>query len=167
MPSPAQMPVYGNYYAHDPSRMIKFGSRYYLYRTDQGISINWTTDLRNWFNGGRVFPGSPSAWTTNAVPGFTGFFWAPDILLVNDTYYLYYAVSTFGSQVSAIGLATTTNLDTGPWIDQGPVIQSTAGSLYNCIDPCPLLDTNGTMWLSFGSFWQGIFILQHSHPTGI
>ncbi len=168
-PCLAQMPVYGDYYAHDPSTMIKFGNRYYIYRTSPGIMGKYSTDLRNWAYSGQVFPNGPPAWTSNAVPGFTASssIWAPDIVLVNDTYYLYYSVSTFGSQVSAIGLVTTTNLDTGPWTDQGPVIQSSVGSLYNCIDPCPLLDTNGTMWLSFGSFWNGIFLIQLDPATGM
>jgi hypothetical protein len=101
------------------------------------------------------------------LPGFTGGFWAPDVILLNGTYYLYYAVSTFGSQVSAIGLVTTTNLATGPWTDQGPVIQSTNETAYNCIDPCPLVDTNGTMWLSFGSYWDGIYLMQLNPATGM
>src|SRR5262249_20866582 len=42
----AQMPVYGDYYAHDPSRLIKQGSTYYLYRTSQGIMSKYSTDLR-------------------------------------------------------------------------------------------------------------------------
>src|SRR5258708_1002869 len=134
-PCLGQLPVYGDYYAHDPSRMIKQENTYFVYRTSQGIMSKYSTDLRNWTYGGRVFPGNAPSWTTNAVPGFTlsGSLWAPDIVLLNGTNYLYYSVSTFGSQVSAIGLVTTTNLATGPWTDQGPVIQSTTGDLYNCI----------------------------------
>lgn len=162
----AQMPVYGDYYAHDPSRITKQGNTYYLYRTSQGIMEKTSTDLRNWTYGGRVFPGNPPSWTTNAVPGFTGDFWAPDIIYHNGVYYLYYAVSSFASQVSAIGLATTANLATGPWTDQGAVIQSTYGDPYNCIDPCPLVDTNGTMWLTFGSYWNGIYLMQLDPTTG-
>jgi hypothetical protein len=161
-----QMPVYGDYYAHDPSRLIKQGNTYYLYRTSQGIMSKYSTDLRNWTYGGQVFSAGPPAWTSNAVPGFTGFFWAPDIVLLNGVYYLYYAVSGFGVQISAIGLATTTNLASGNWVDQGSVIQSTTGDPYNCIDPCPLVDTNGTMWLTFGSYWNGIYLTQLDPATG-
>jgi arabinan endo-1,5-alpha-L-arabinosidase len=164
--SRAQMPVYGDYYAHDPSRIIKQGNSYYVYRTSQGIMGKTSTDLRNWTYSGQVFPGNPPAWTTNAVPGFAGFFWAPDVVLLNGTYYLYYAVSGFGYNVSAIGLVTTTNLATGPWTDQGPVIQSNTSNNYNCIDPCPLVDTNGTMWMTFGSYWNGIYLLQLDPATG-
>lgn len=161
----APFPVYGDYYAHDPSRMIKQGNTYYLFRTSQGIMGKTSTDLRNWTYSGQIFPGNPPAWTTNAVPGFTGFFWAPDVVYLNGVYYLYYAVSTFGSQISAIGLATATNLS-GPWTDQGAVIQSTIGDVYNCIDPCPLIDTNGTVWMTFGSYWNGIYLMQLDPATG-
>jgi hypothetical protein len=161
-----QLPVLGDYFAHDPSRIIKENGTYYVYRTSQGIMAKYSTDLRNWTYGGQVFPGAPPSWTTNAVPGFTGFFWAPDVVLVNSNYFMYYAVSSFGSQVSAIGLVTTTNLATGPWVDQGPVIQSVNGNSFNAIDPCPLVDTNGTMWMTFGSFWNGIYLIQLDPATG-
>ena len=162
----AQLPVYGDYDAHDPSRITKQGNAYYVFRTSQGIMGKTSTDLRNWTYSGQVFPGKPPAWTTNAVPGFTGDFWAPDVIQLAGTYYLYYAVSTFGSQVSAIGLVTTTNLGTGPWVDQGAVIQSTSGNAYNCIDPCPLMDANGALWLTFGSYWDGIYLMQLNPATG-
>jgi hypothetical protein len=162
----AQMPVLGDTYAHDPSRITKQGDTYYVFYTSQGIVEKASTDLRNWTDISQVFPGSPPAWTTSAVPGFTGDFWAPDVIYLNGIYYLYYAVSTFGSQVSAIGLVTTTNLATGLWTDQGAIILSTNGTAYNCIDPCPLVDSNGTMWLTFGSYWNGIYLMQLNPATG-
>ena len=162
----AQLPVLGDYFAHDPSTMIKSGNRYYIYRTSQGIMAKYSTDLRNWTYGGQIFPSGPPSWTSNSVPGFTGFFWAPDIVSLNGTYYLYYAVSGFGFQVSSIGLVTCTNLSTGNWTDQGEVIHSTTGNAYNCIDPSILVDTNGTMWMSFGSYWNGIYLMQLDPATG-
>ncbi len=162
----AQMPVFGDYYAHDPSRMIKQGNTYYIFRTSQGIMGKTSTDLRNWTYSGQVFPGNPPSWTTSAVPGFTGDFWAPDVVYLNGIYCMYYAVSTFGQNTSAIGLVTTTNLATGPWTDQGAVIQSTSANNYNAIDPCPLIDTNGTMWMTFGSYWNGIYLMQLDPATG-
>ena len=159
------MPIWGDYMAHDPSRMIKQGNTYYLYRTSQGIMGKTSTDLRTGLTAERSFP-APASVDHQRRPGFHGDFWAPDIIYLNGVYYLYYAVSSFGSQVSAIGLVTTTNLATGPWTDQGPVIQSTSGSPYNTIDPCPLIDTNGSMWMSFGSYWNGIYLVQLDPTTG-
>ena len=105
------------------------------------------------------------------MPGFTGNFWAPDVIYFNGQYHLYYAVSTFGSQVSAIGLATNPTLDPNDpsyqWTDQGPVIQSTTGNSYNCIDPSVLFDASSNLWMSFGSFWNGIYLVQLDAATGL
>jgi arabinan endo-1,5-alpha-L-arabinosidase len=171
----AQMPVYGDYYAHDPSTMIKNGTNYFIYADGQGISGQTTSDLRNWTAVSPIFPGSPPAWTTNAVPGFNGYFWAPDIAYFNGRYNLYYACSDWGTINSAIGLVTSPSLTSPVWTDQGKVIQSNPNfatnattdlTAYNCIDPSIMLDANGTVWLSFGSYSDGILIMQLDPTTG-
>lgn len=49
---------------------------------------------------------------------------------------MYYAVSTFGSQNSAIGVATSSTMEVGSWTDHGATgVASSAGKLYNAIDP--------------------------------
>jgi hypothetical protein len=160
----------GNLGVHDPSTMIECNGRYYIFSTGQGISVKSSADRIYWLTGPRVFS-SPPAWTTSAVPGFNGNFWAPDIIYFNGLYHLYYAVSTFGSQVSAIGLVTNPTLDpTDPgyqWTDQGPVIESSNGGAYNCIDPSLLFDESGDLWMSFGSFWNGIYMVRLDNSTGL
>ncbi len=120
--------------------------------------------------GRAVFTNVP-AWTTAAVPGFTGIFWAPDVLFFNGQYHLYYAVSTFGSQVSAIGLVTNPTLDPSDpsysWTDHGQVIASTNGSAYNTIDPSFSWDNSGNLWMAFGSYWSGIYLVQLDPVTGL
>jgi len=53
--------------------------------------------------------------------------------LLNGRYLLYYAVSTFGSQVSAIGLATNVTLNPSDpnyqWSDQGIVVQTSSRTI--------------------------------------
>src|SRR5438067_211642 len=83
--------------AHDPSSIAKDGSRYYYFATGPGIVSRSSADKIAWSGGPSVFS-TPPAWTTQAVPGFTNIFWAPDVVYRNNQYYLYYAVSTFGSQ---------------------------------------------------------------------
>ena len=170
----AQLPVYGASGAHDPSTMIKDGTSYFIYSDGQGIGGQTTTDLRNWIYSSPVFTNLP-AWTTNAVTNFTGYFWAPDIAYFNGRYNLYYACSQWGTINSAIGLVTSPSLVSPVWTDRGKVIQSNAGSqittntdltAYNCIDPSILVDTNGTVWLSFGSYSDGILIMQLDPSTG-
>jgi hypothetical protein len=168
-------PFYGNYYLHDPGTMIKDGNKYFIYGDGQGISGITTADLRNWGAVNPVFPGAPPEWTTNAVPGFGGYFWAPDIAYFNGRYNLYYACSIFGTINSAIGLVTSPSLTSPVWTDQGKVIQSNPNfatnattdlTAYNCIDPSIMEDTNGTVWMSFGSYSDGILIMQLDPSTG-
>ncbi len=160
----------GHLGAHDPSTVVKCKDRYYLFATGSGITSRSSADKIFWSAGPKVFANVP-AWTTNAVPGFTGTFWAPDVLYVSNRYCLYYSVSTFGSQISAIGLVTNPTLDpTDPnylWTDQGPVITSTNGLAYNTIDPCLSWDASGKLWLCFGSYWNGIYITQLDPATGL
>jgi Glycosyl hydrolases family 43/Concanavalin A-like lectin/glucanases superfamily len=166
-------PMYGNYYLHDPGTMIKDGTHYFIYGDGQGISGISSTDLRNWGAVNPVFPGAPPPWTTNAVIGFTGYFWAPDIAYFNGRYNLYYACSSWGTINSAIGLVTSPSLTSPVWTDQGKVIESNYPSTpntdltaYNCIDPSILVDINGTVWMSFGSYSDGILIMQLDPSTG-
>jgi hypothetical protein len=168
----AQIPVTGAISAHDPSPMIECNGRYYIYTTGQDIPCKSSADRTNWTAEPPVFTSaSIPAWTTKAVPGADGDFWAPDVVFMNGAYYLYYSISTFGSQISAIGLATNSTLDPSApgyqWVDQGPVIQSTGGSLYNTIDPSVLLASDGSCWMSFGSFWGGIYLTQLDPATGL
>ncbi|HWI55582.1 MAG TPA: family 43 glycosylhydrolase, partial [Bacillota bacterium] len=160
----------GNLGIHDPSTIIKCQDKYYLFGTGQGIISKSSSDKVFWKAGPSVFA-SPPAWTTNAVPGFTGLFWAPDIFFLNGRYCLYYAVSSWASQVSAIGLVTNSTLDsTDPaykWTDQGMVIQSGNGSPFNTIDPSVALDAAGNPWMAFGSYWNGIYLVQLDPATGL
>jgi arabinan endo-1,5-alpha-L-arabinosidase len=156
---------------HDPSSIVEDDGTYYLFYTGTRVRSKTSTDLLHWTEGPRAFNSIPS-WTATAVPSNTdGNFWAPDIAYFNNLYHLYYSVSTFGSQVSAIGMATSPTLDRSDpafaWTDHGPVIQSTSGSLYNTIDPNILRTPDGNIWMNFGSFWNGIYQMQIDPTTGM
>lgn len=152
-----------NINVHDPS-MIKHDDRYYLFHTGQGIS-NWTSsDMVNWVRQDPVFENAPE-WTEQVVPGFENHIWAPSISHHDGTYYLYYSVSSFGRNNSAIGLVTNSTLDPDDpdfeWKDQGIVIESVPGrDHWNAIDATLSFDDNGTPWLSFGSHWMGLKLVQ-------
>jgi arabinan endo-1,5-alpha-L-arabinosidase len=159
----------GQTFIHDPSTIVKDDGRYYIFGTGRGIYTKSSPDLIHWTNGPSVFEEAP-AWTFEAVPGFRGHFWAPDIIRVDGKYFLYYAVSTWGKQVSAIGLATNPTLDPSAtnysWTDCGPVIESDTNKPFNTIDPSVFLDRDGKLWLAFGSYWQGIYLTQLDPHTG-
>lgn len=148
---------------HDPV-MIRQDSIYYIYCTGWGISVWSSRDRKEWTKEPSVFS-QPPQWAVAAIPGFKGHIWAPDISYHNGRYYLYYAVSTFGKNSSCIGLAINRTLHTDSpdyhWEDQGKVIQSIPGrDMWNAIDPNLEMDDNGTPWLAFGSFWNGIKLVR-------
>jgi arabinan endo-1,5-alpha-L-arabinosidase len=160
----------GQTFIHDPSTILKEQERYFVFGTGWGVAGKWSPDLVHWTNAPAVFKSRP-AWTTNAVATYRGYAWAPDVVRLNGRYCLYYSVSSFGKQVSAIGLATSSFLNNtsadSAWTDQGPVICSTNGSPYNAIDPSVMLDLDGKLWMAFGSFWKGVHLLQLNPETGL
>lgn len=88
---------------------------------------------------------------------------APSVHLVGSTYYLYYSVSTFGTQNSVIGYATSSDLVS--WTDHGSVgISSAPGSTpYNAIDAC-LAVSGSTYRMVYGSFWNDLYECDMSSP---
>jgi arabinan endo-1,5-alpha-L-arabinosidase len=125
--------------------------------------------MKTWTRQGSVF-GKPIAWTATTIPGSNESYWAPDISFFNGKWHLYYSVSTFGRRRSAIGLATNVTLNPQradyAWKDEGVVVESTQESDYNAIDPNVVLDKNQQPWLSFGSFWGGLKLIQLDAATG-
>ena len=158
---------------HDPS-IIRQGATYYTFSTDasssQGgfVPIRCSADKVAWSACGYVFSSLPS-WIPSAVPQATDI-WAPDVSYFHGIYHVYYAVSSFGSNVSAIGLATNSTLkSTDPnyqWMDQGLILQSSSTDNFNAIDPSILIDAGGSVWLTYGSFWTGIYQRQIDTTTG-
>lgn len=148
-----------NIRVHDPVA-IKQNDTYYLFCTGKGISSFSSKDLKTWKTEPAIFPEKPM-WVDSIVPDFKNHIWAPDITFHNNTYYVYYSISAFGKNTSAIGLVTNKTLNSTDenykWEDQGIVIQSVPNrDLWNAIDPNLIFDENNTPWLSFGSFWNGL-----------
>ncbi|HEY2861138.1 MAG TPA: arabinan endo-1,5-alpha-L-arabinosidase, partial [Terracidiphilus sp.] len=157
---------------HDPS-IGREGDQYYVFATGFApgggqIAIRCSSDLLDWKRCGKVFDKVPD-WIRKASPK-TRDLWAPDISFFNGKYHLYYAFSSFGSNVSGIALATNETLDPKSpkyeWKDEGLVLQSAAEDDFNAIDPNIVLDKHGTPWLSFGSFWSGIKMRRLDAATG-
>jgi arabinan endo-1,5-alpha-L-arabinosidase len=148
---------------HDPV-MAKEGDFYYAFSTGPGITIYQSQDLKHWKWVGRAFDGEPD-WAREVVPGFRGHLWAPDVFENDGRFYLYYSVSAFGKNTSAIGVTVNETLDPAApgyrWVDQGLVLQSVPNrDHWNAIDPAVVEDENGDYWMSFGSFWEGIKLVK-------
>lgn len=153
---------------HDPV-MAFADDMYYVFSTGRRIPVICSPDKITWENCGRVFFRNP-AWTRDINPNLADI-WAPDISYFNDRWHLYYAASNFGTQNSAIGLATNATLDPESadfeWVDQGVVLRSQPGDKWNAIDANLVLDENGDPWLAWGSFWSGIWMGKIDPATGL
>ena len=148
---------------HDPV-LIKEGETFYLFCTGAGISVFSSKDTKSWTKEKPVFERAPE-WTLKIYPEFKGYIWAPDISFHNGLYYLYYSVSSFGTNSSSIGVAFNKTLDKSSpdfgWTDKGKVLQSVPNrDMWNAIDPNLIVDEKRIPWLSFGSFWEGIKLVK-------
>jgi len=148
---------------HDPV-MIKQAETWYLFCTGMGITVWSSGDMVQWQREKQVFEKPPS-WAVEAIPGYRGHTWAPDISFHNGLYYLYYSVSAFGKNTSCIGVATNKTLNPADpdyhWEDHGKVVQSVPGrDMWNAIDPNLIIDDTDTPWLVFGSFWEGMKLVK-------
>jgi arabinan endo-1,5-alpha-L-arabinosidase len=161
-PNPGR--VTGSTGAHDPAVVKAPNGTYIVVTTGNNLPIKTSTDRTSWQNAGVVWPNGAS-WTTPYTGGGQSL-WAPDISYRNGQFYLYYSASTFGSQRSAIFLATSPTGAAGSWTDQGLIIESSTSVNYNAIDPNLIVDDAGQWWLSFGSFWSGIKLIRLDASTG-
>lgn len=159
---------------HDPV-IIRLKGTYYVFSTGGGrggagiIPMRTSPDLIHWKDAGMALPAIPE-WGRKEIPGARGA-WAPDISFYSGTYHLYYALSTFGSRNSAIGLATNVTLDPSDprykWVDQGMVLRSQQEQDdWNAIDPNLVVESAHSVWLNWGSFWGGIKMRRVDPATG-
>ena len=162
---------------HDPSTIVRCDKYWYVFATGKGISSLRSRDLISWERGPSVFPVAEAggkafpAWWKTIVPGFDTNCWAPDVIQIGSRYYLYYSVSAWGKNASAIGLVINETLDPARpnyhWIDAGIVTQTGPKDDHNAIDPSVCRAKKGDLWMAFGSFWSGIKVVRLDSQTGL
>lgn len=148
---------------HDPVMAYEDG-KYYMFTTGYGVGMMSSPDMIEWKPEKAPLDPIPE-WPKKPVPAYGGHTWAPDIIKVGDKWYLYYSCSTFYKNISAIGVAVNSTLNPDSphykWEDLGMVIMSQPGvNDWNAIDPNVIIDKKGRPWLTFGSFWDGIQLVQ-------
>jgi arabinan endo-1,5-alpha-L-arabinosidase len=156
---------------HDPSTVIEAGGKFYVYATGNGLPAFESDDGWTWHRAGSVMqavPGGKPGPDVIARGGNNS--WAPDIIRSGDKYFLYYAAP--GPQPkAAVGLLVGRTLDPASpdykWEDGGPVVWSDGVEDSNAIDPGVMRDpTNGTMWLTYGSYFGYIRLVEIDPKTG-
>ena len=165
---------WGARHAHDPTVVRDDDGTYYMFSTDAvansedipaGVHIRTSADLVEWTYIGTAFDGVPEAaaqWS-----GARGL-WAPEVVhWPGGVWHMYYSASTFGSNTSAIGLAVASS-PAGPWEDRGLVVATRSGEhSQNAIDAAVAFDAESAPWLTYGSFFSGIYTLPLNLDTGL
>ncbi len=164
---------------HDPS-VIKVDDRYYVYGS-HGASA-WSTDLMNWTQVARgVTLGNPPHFRTfqselSEMISWTNAttLWAADVYkLADGKYYYYYNVWTdLHGYRSYLGVARSDHIE-GPFEDLGELLRGGTGvpnfdprNDPNTIDPTLFRDTENQLWMVYGSYSGGIFVLEMDDQTG-
>lgn len=156
---------------HDPSTIIQHNGKFYVYATGGGLPISISDDGWTWRRAGSLMQAVPGGRPGPEVIARGGNnTWAPDVIHIGDKYFVYYSAP--GTQPkAAIGLLIGKTLDPDSpdykWEDGGPVAWSDGVEDSNAIDPGAFLDpTNGSFWLTYGSYFGYIRLVELDPKTG-
>ncbi len=159
---------------HDPSSIVKCDDTYWIFGTGDGIYSMYSKDLITWQAGPTPFTKTSFPdWIKDYVGAFGGNFWAPDIIFMNNQYYLYYSCSEWGTMTSTIGCVTNKTLNPDDpdykWSDVGflGIWSYQPGLALNAIDPSLMRGPDGKIWMVYGSFnEEGIVVTEIDSVSG-
>jgi arabinan endo-1,5-alpha-L-arabinosidase len=145
--------------SHDPAVIRRSDGTYFRFSTGAKIAVHTAPSISGpWSFRGAALPGGSKI----NLKGRNDL-WAPDVTKIGNRYYLLYSVSSFGSQQSEIGHASSPTMDPGSWKDHGSSgVASSKGKPYNAIDGNLIHDDGGQLHMAFGSFWQDLYIASMS-----
>lgn len=133
---------------------------------------------------------------TDSNPELKGNLWAPDVIYNEAMQKWCMYMSVNGSDWNSVIVLLVADSIEGPYAYAGPVVwsgfnetshpaertdvyqvlgegadlkryQSTADTKINAIDPCVKYDEEGNLWMSYGSWFGGIFMLKLDPATGL
>ena len=176
-----------NLSVHDPSIVRTAEGMYYVIGSHMGGAKS--PDLIHWTQVGESPTNQPyfkdiKTELAEALEwGKTETFWAGDyVQLADGKWYMYYCVCQGSCPQALIGYAVSDSPE-GPFTDLGTLRRSNGyGGLYdpgdgsqiyfdihnmpNCIDPHVFFDKENRLWMVYGSYSGGIFILELDPATG-
>lgn len=180
-------PSFTNVTVHDPS-VIKVEDEYYVFGSH--LAGAKTSDLMNWQSvASEVNAANPLF--DNVLEELeealewseTDTLWAMDIIQLEDgRYYMYYNACRGDSPLSAMGVAVADDIE-GPYENIELFLRSgnkdssgEPGYLHpnynanihpNAVDPHVYYDQTGNLWMMYGSYSGGLFVLQMDPDTGL
>ena len=181
---PATTVSFANVSVHDPS-VIKSADTYYVFGSH--LAAAKTTDLMNWTKiadgvnaSNPLFNNVTGALTEALTWAQADTLWAPDVAKLDDgKYYMYYCACKGDSPRSALGVAVADKVD-GPYANKQLLLKSGMwgevspdGTIYdatrhpNVVDPNVFRDNGGKLWMVYGSYSGGIFIMEMDPATGL
>lgn len=171
----AAQPLTGNITLHDPTIAVledgfaSFATGVEGSRDGGQIRTKTSPDGIDWQEAGAI-PGKMPQWVIDIFGYPPKNIWAPSVTEHDGTHYMYYSVSSFGKNTSVIGLMTNDDLKaadpTDGWVDHGLVLQSVETDDFNAIDPFRI-DSGDRAWLTYGSYWQGIRLVEIDPESGM
>ena len=169
-------PAFETVSVHDPSIIKADDGYYYIFGSHMAAARS--KDLMIWESistdaqGGCTLVENVQEQMKEALSwAKTNTFWAPDVQQLKDgRYYFYYCTCEGSSPLSAMGLAVSDKPE-GPYEDLGVFLKSGApgydATVYpNVVDPHTFFDKEGKLWMVYGSYSGGIFILEMNPETG-
>ncbi|MEK5032618.1 glycoside hydrolase family 43 protein [Paenibacillus sp. FSL R7-0302] len=180
--NPEGPPKFGNVSVHDPS-VIKVEDTYYVFGSHLASAkskdlMAWTQISSGVTDDNVLIPNVTEELSETLSWAQSDTLWAPDVIqLADGKFYMYYDACKGDSPLSALGIAVADKIE-GPYKNKGIILKSGMsgigddGEVYdatekpNVVDPDVFWDKDGKLWMVYGSYSGGIFILELDPATG-
>ncbi|MGK9430944.1 glycoside hydrolase family 43 protein [Bacillus atrophaeus] len=178
----AEKPVFKEVSVHDPS-VIQTDGTFYVFGSHLASAksknlMQWQQLTTSVTNKNPLIPSVYEELKETFEWAQSDTLWAADVTqLADGKYYMYYNACRGDSPRSAMGVAVADNIE-GPYKNKGIFLKSgmegtsNDGTPYdatkhpNVVDPHTFFDKSGKLWMVYGSYSGGIFILEMNPKTG-